>query len=657
MTAKLSLPSLQVWINQGTASEPSHRRGLAHLAEHMIFRSRDPETGELLVNSLYKRKIKINAYTSYNYTVFILSGQKALDAEVLTLMKKMLLSPCFSSDDLEKEKKVILNEIEESNGKIKLSIMKFFKHMESKYWGYDLLGDDKTVQKAKNSDVLNYYKQTFVPKNMTFVSSRDSLPIFKSTHPNQAIFKKNLQSPYMHFDTENNFGHGLLKINNFRQYAVILLLQDYLHANGIRCAVIVNRQVQIVILSRFNHELTDDYLLQVVKSFDEESFNKKRLNLTLAFLRDRETGNNLFHEAEWQQEFVDSGNFYDFQTSIMDIKYKEFRQTAFKILNPVALNSAFNAKAPARIKKVAHDKSSLFCFSLIIPYGYLSESKKLTGFTFTISEFLASKFQEKFKDHKVRINSEFSHDHYGVTIWGLGDKLKTEGLAYKFLKQIDMDEAEASELATQINYKISNLRTNEKFEIESDQSFFKPLAVNSSRYPAQILTGKKLFNMLTHHKALLKEKVFRTGKRVEADSNKKPQSSKKKKTGHNLYLNKQGEKAEYLVYLELPQRFNSFEHILSISAYVNREEFALYNKLKYEMGFLYSFKVKIQKIKGSFYLKLKFTSSEQNEDHIRKLLDNFDLDQELQSSLGYYHSSNDVFSKNRELLLRNILSN
>ncbi len=656
MNSIKNFPILQIWINVGTSSELPKQKGIAHIAEHMVFRARDPNTGQLLVNQLYEKKIKINAFTSHNYTVFILSGIKALDAEVYAIIKRMILTPYFLNQDLEAEKKVILNELDEVTGNFQKSMLRLFKRLEGHYWGYDLLGDKIAISRAKEQDVLNYFKQHFREKNLTFVANDDSSPSLKLIKKRDTVFKLGKSSCYSFFDKQNNYGHFVLKITNLNQYGAVLILQDFLQARGIRHTLIMNKQVQMITFSKYMSTVDKKTIANLLNDFSVEQFHRHKLNLTLAFRRDQATGNNHFHETEWQLEFGKSVSFRKFQKLFMDFTYDEFRDSVTQLLTPVPLNAKFNFIQTKKNKPSNTIEEPMFCLSLAIPFGYLDEPRNLTGFTFVLSEVLSLILKEKFQNEELRVVPEFSHDHYGVTIWGVGNKVQIEKQAYQIINNISISEENAHFYTLFVNRKINLLKLNENFEIESDRVYFKDSSVNLSRYPDQEINPKDLDKMLKHHQSLLPIGIIRTMKPARIPkiikSSPSTRGAKRKK---KIFLHKIGEKAEFMVYYQLPEKFNSFDQILSISAYVNREEFGLFNKLKYEMGFLYSLKVKLQKIRGAFYLKMRFSSSFENQEEIQKTVNDFDLDRELLAAHGYYQSSGDIFSKNRELLLKKLV--
>ena len=100
-----------VWFRTGSRDEPDERAGIAHLLEHMTFKGTETRTARELAEVVDRVGGQINAYTSKEDTSFyirVLDEHFGLAMEVLA---DMLLRSRFDPADLEREKRVILEEI------------------------------------------------------------------------------------------------------------------------------------------------------------------------------------------------------------------------------------------------------------------------------------------------------------------------------------------------------------------------------------------------------------------------------------------------------------------------------------------------------------------------------------------------------------------
>ena len=103
--------SIGIWCNNGSVNENDDEQGISHFIEHMLFKGTKTRDHFQIVNEIDKLGGQMNAFTSKECTCFYV---KCLDehfratSEVLT---DMICNPTFPADELEKEKGVIIEEI------------------------------------------------------------------------------------------------------------------------------------------------------------------------------------------------------------------------------------------------------------------------------------------------------------------------------------------------------------------------------------------------------------------------------------------------------------------------------------------------------------------------------------------------------------------
>ena len=103
--------SIGIWCNNGSVNENNDEQGISHFIEHMLFKGTKNRDHFQIVNEIDKLGGQMNAFTSKECTCFYV---KCLDehlrasAEVLT---DMICNPTFPEDELEKEKGVVIEEI------------------------------------------------------------------------------------------------------------------------------------------------------------------------------------------------------------------------------------------------------------------------------------------------------------------------------------------------------------------------------------------------------------------------------------------------------------------------------------------------------------------------------------------------------------------
>ena len=103
--------SLGIWLVRGSRHEDPAHEGIAHLAEHMLFKGTSNRSAREIAEEVDSIGGQLDAFTAKEYASYYV---KVLDDHLpraVDLLSDLLLRPAFHQDDLEKEKKVILEEI------------------------------------------------------------------------------------------------------------------------------------------------------------------------------------------------------------------------------------------------------------------------------------------------------------------------------------------------------------------------------------------------------------------------------------------------------------------------------------------------------------------------------------------------------------------
>ncbi len=164
------------WVRTGSADETSSEAGYAHFLEHMLFKDASAkETGRASTGQM-ARVIEslggdINAYTSFDQTVYHVTCAAQHWEKVLDAFGTMAKPQRFSHQDFEREREVILEEIrknEDSPGRQLFQAL--FSSTFSKHpYGRPVIGNVKTIKSAKTSQVEGYYKRRYISGRMGLI--------------------------------------------------------------------------------------------------------------------------------------------------------------------------------------------------------------------------------------------------------------------------------------------------------------------------------------------------------------------------------------------------------------------------------------------------------------------------------------------------------
>ncbi|MBU0482777.1 MAG: insulinase family protein, partial [Proteobacteria bacterium] len=167
--------SVQIWVKTGSVYEEADEGGITHLIEHMIFKGTPTRQTGGVARAIEEVGGRINAYTYYEYTVYhaTLSARHwDLALEVLT---DAVLNSIYDPDELEREKKVVLEEIamREDRPRVKLFEELMKKSYGTHPYGLPIIGTRESVSSFTREDILRYVGKHYHPENFTVVVTGD----------------------------------------------------------------------------------------------------------------------------------------------------------------------------------------------------------------------------------------------------------------------------------------------------------------------------------------------------------------------------------------------------------------------------------------------------------------------------------------------------
>jgi len=170
--------ALQMWVRVGSADEPEAQRGLAHVHEHMLFKgTRRRGVGEI-ASAVEAAGGEINAWTSYDQTVYHLVMAKRFLGAGLEILADAVLESSFDEEALQGEIAVILDEIRRTRDipSRVLSESLFGAAYQQHPYRHPIVGTVDSVGRLTREQVLAFYRRWYVPSNMVLVLVGDLEP-------------------------------------------------------------------------------------------------------------------------------------------------------------------------------------------------------------------------------------------------------------------------------------------------------------------------------------------------------------------------------------------------------------------------------------------------------------------------------------------------
>jgi zinc protease len=163
--------TVQVWVKTGSAYEEKNEGGITHLIEHMIFKGTTTRKAGEVAGAIEEVGGNINAYTSYDYTVYHATLSARHWGLALDVLTDAVQNSTFDPDELEREKKVVLEEIamREDRPQTLLNQELMARSYQAHPYRLPVIGTRESVAAFTRADILHYVGKHYQPENFTVV--------------------------------------------------------------------------------------------------------------------------------------------------------------------------------------------------------------------------------------------------------------------------------------------------------------------------------------------------------------------------------------------------------------------------------------------------------------------------------------------------------
>ena len=162
-----------VWLRRGSRHEPALLNGASHFIEHLVFKGTETRTAHDIALAVDAIGGQMDAFTSKEYTCFY---AKVLDqnlGDAIDLLSDIVLRPLFDPAELERERKVIVEEIrmvEDAPEELVYDL--FSTHFYPGHpLGRPIQGTERTVSGLSRRRLLDYFRSVYAPGNLLVVAA------------------------------------------------------------------------------------------------------------------------------------------------------------------------------------------------------------------------------------------------------------------------------------------------------------------------------------------------------------------------------------------------------------------------------------------------------------------------------------------------------
>ncbi len=169
---------IDTWVKTGSIDEDDNNNGVAHFLEHLFFKGSKNFPYNEFDKILESKGAETNAATSKDYTHFyILIPSKDFET-ALKLHADMLTQPMFPDEEINKERNVVIREIERNNDNPSRILNKKFNIALYPTHPYkrEVIGTKEIISNIAREDIIKFYKNHYSAENLITVIVGDVEP-------------------------------------------------------------------------------------------------------------------------------------------------------------------------------------------------------------------------------------------------------------------------------------------------------------------------------------------------------------------------------------------------------------------------------------------------------------------------------------------------
>jgi predicted Zn-dependent peptidase len=160
--------SVGVWLARGSRHEPRQQAGIAHFVEHMLFKGTSTRSAEDIAQAIDSIGGQLDAFTAKEYASYYI---KVLDEHLplaLDVLSDIVRRPAFAEEDIEREKKVVLEEIKMVEDTPDDLVHELFTESfwENHPLGRPILGTREAVESLTADALRRYFDRTYTAPNL-----------------------------------------------------------------------------------------------------------------------------------------------------------------------------------------------------------------------------------------------------------------------------------------------------------------------------------------------------------------------------------------------------------------------------------------------------------------------------------------------------------
>lgn len=238
--------TIDTWVKTGSINENDTNSGVAHFLEHLFFKGTKKNPAGEFDRILESKGAIVNAATSKDFTHYYITLPSEHFNTAMELHADMLINPQIPRKELEKERKVVLEEISKDANTPSKKVFNNLNEMMYSHHPYKrkVIGNADVISTIRREEILEFFNTYYSPSNMITIVVGDidtAKAIQKIENSFNSACKKSIKKHYRkelpifvqkrnieYIDTKSGYlmiGFRGVNINDNETYALDVLAQ------------------------------------------------------------------------------------------------------------------------------------------------------------------------------------------------------------------------------------------------------------------------------------------------------------------------------------------------------------------------------------------------------------------------------------------------
>ncbi|HLN98438.1 MAG TPA: pitrilysin family protein [Pyrinomonadaceae bacterium] len=162
-----------IWVRRGSRHESPELNGICHFIEHAVFKGTKRRTARDIAVESDRLGGNLDAFTTHEMTGFAIKVADKRLPEAFDLLADVLAHPRFDQNDLEREQKVILEEMKMVEDTPDELLGELFNaaYFPGHSLGRPIEGTEETVSSFDHHTLSSFHAQEFAPSNLVVAAA------------------------------------------------------------------------------------------------------------------------------------------------------------------------------------------------------------------------------------------------------------------------------------------------------------------------------------------------------------------------------------------------------------------------------------------------------------------------------------------------------